>query len=114
MAHCWLTLLLAIVANALGNLMLKVFSQRTVDASLAIYLSPWFILGNIFFFVNLILYGKALRGIPQNIAYPVMVSGTVLIVMTASVLWFSERLSGSAIAGAALIIAGIALLTQDA
>ncbi len=112
--HNWLTLIIAIAANALGNLMLKVFSQKTEDGSLAAYLSPWFVAGNIFFFVNLILYGKALRGLAQNIAYPVMVSGTVLIVMVASVLWFSERLSLTALTGAALIIAGIVLITQGA
>ena len=112
MAQHWLLLTLAIVANALGNLMLKVFSQQPENDSLLAYLSPWFVAGNLFFFVNLILYAKALRGLPQNIAYPVMVSGTVLIVMTASVVWFSERLSLTALAGAALILAGIALLTQ--
>jgi len=106
-------LTLAIAANALGNLMLKVFSQRADDDSLLAYLSPWLVAGNIFFFVNLILYGRALRGLAQNIAYPVMVSGTVLIVMAASVLWFSERLPLTTIAGAALILAGIALLTQQ-
>jgi multidrug transporter EmrE-like cation transporter len=110
--HHWLLLTLAIVANALGNLMLKVFSQRTEDNSFLVYLSPWFVAGILFFLVNLMLYAKALRGLPQNIAYPVMVSGTVLIVMTASVIWFSERLQLTAIAGAVLIIAGIALLTQ--
>ena len=113
MAQHWLMLTLAIAANALGNLMLKVFSQRTDDDSLLTYISPWFVAGNIFFFVNLILYGKALRGLAQNIAYPVMVSGTVLIVMAASVLLFSERLPLTAIAGAALILAGIALMTQQ-
>ena len=105
-------LTLVIAANALGNLMLKVFSQRADDDSLLAYLSPWLVAGNIFF-VNLILYGRALRGLAQNIAYPVMVSGTVLIVMAASVLWFSERLPLTTIAGAALILAGIALLTQQ-
>lgn len=114
MVQNWLFLVLAIAANALGNIMLKVFSQQTADGSVAAYLSPWFVVGNLFFFVNLILYGKALRGLPQNVVYPVMVSGTILIVMAASALWFSERLSGAAIAGAAFIIVGIALLTEGA
>jgi len=112
LAQNWLFLVLAIGANALGNIMLKVFSLKTADGALAAYLSPWFVAGNIFFFVNLIFYGKALRGLPQNIVYPVMVSGTILIVMAASALWFSERLSGAAILGAAYIVVGIALLAQ--
>jgi multidrug transporter EmrE-like cation transporter len=112
MASAWMYLLLAIAGNAIGNLLLKLFSQKTVDASIITYLSPWFIAGNIFFFFNLIFYGKALRGLAQNVAYPVMVGATVLIVMSASVLWFSERLPVASIAGAALIVAGIALLAQ--
>ncbi len=91
---------------------MKVFALKSEDDSLLSHLSPWFVAGNLFFFVNLMLYAKALRGLAQNVAYPVMVSGTVLIVMTASVLWFSERLPLTAVAGAALILAGIALLTQ--
>ncbi len=114
MAHHWTLLTFAIAANALGNLMLKVFSQRTEDGSFLAYLSPWFIAGTLFFFVNLILYGKALRGLAQNIAYPVMVSGTVLIVMIVSVLWFSESVSPTTLTGAALIIAEIVLLTCGA
>ena len=112
--HNWFTLILAIAANALGNMMLKIFSQRTEDGSISAYLSPWFIAGNIFFLINLIFYAKTLRGLALNIAYPVMVSGTVLIVMTASVVLFSERLSLTAVAGATLIVAGIVLLTQGA
>jgi len=75
-------------------------------------LSPWFIASIVFFLINLIFYAKALRGLALNIAYPIMVSGTVLIVMTASVVWFSERLSLTVVAGAALIAVGIVLLTQ--
>jgi multidrug transporter EmrE-like cation transporter len=50
LAQHWLLLTLAIVANALGNLMLKVFSQRTEEGSFLAYLSPWFVAGNLFFF----------------------------------------------------------------
>ncbi len=112
LTSAWVALLLAIVGNSLGNLFLKIFSQKTDDASLSYLLSPWFIAGNIFFFFNLIFYGKALRGLAQHIAYPVMVGATVLFVMVASVLWFSERLSGKSAVGALLIVSGIALLTK--
>ena len=112
MASAWLSLLLAIAGNSIGNLLLKVFSQKAMDASIASYLSPWFVAGNVFFFINLVFYGQALRGLAQNVAYPVMVGATVLIVMSASVLWFSERLSVASITGAALIVGGIAILAQ--
>ncbi len=112
MSNSWLFLIIAIVGNSLGNLFLKIFSQKTDDASLLSFLSPWFIAGNIFFFFNLVFYGKALHGLAQHIAYPVMVGATVLFVMAASALWFSERLSATSVVGALLVVAGIALLAK--
>jgi multidrug transporter EmrE-like cation transporter len=112
LTSAWLSLLMAIVGNSIGNLLLKVFSQKTDGDSIASFFSPWFIAGNLFFFVNLIFYGKALRGLAQHVAYPVMVGATVLFVMAASVLWFSERLSITSVIGAALIVSGIALLAH--
>lgn len=112
MSDAWFALFAAIVTNSIGNLLIKVFSQKTSDASLVAHLSPWFVAGTAFFGLNLIFYGKALRGLAQNVAYPVLVGSSVLIVMAASVLLFSERISFTAIAGAALVVAGIALLAQ--
>jgi nucleoside-diphosphate-sugar epimerase/multidrug transporter EmrE-like cation transporter len=110
----WFAFFGAIAANSVGNLLIKVFSDKTPDASLAAYLSPWFVAGAAFFGLYLVFYSKALRGFEQNVAYPILVGATILIVMTISALFFSERLSVTAIAGAALIVAGIALLAQTA
>lgn len=112
MTNAWLFLFVAIVGNSLGNLFLKIFSVKDDDASLASLLSPWFIAGNIFFFFNLVFYGKALHGLAQHIAYPVMVGATVLFVMAASALWFSERLSVTSVIGAFFVVTGIALLAK--
>jgi multidrug transporter EmrE-like cation transporter len=53
-----------------------------------------------------------LHGLAQHIAYPVMVGATVLFVMAASALWFSERLSVTSVIGAFFVVTGIALLAK--
>jgi len=112
LTNAWLFLFVAIVGNSLGNLFLKIFSLKDDDTSLAALLSPWFIAGNIFFFFNLVFYSKALHGLAQHIAYPVMVGATVLFVMVVSTLWFSERVSATSIIGAFFVVTGIALLVK--
>ena len=54
-----------------------------------------------------------LKPMPASLAIPVIVSGSIILALFASVLFFSEALGWRQFAGSALIIFGIALLSYD-
>lgn len=54
-----------------------------------------------------------LKPLPASFAIPIIVSGSIILALFASVLFFSETLGWRQLAGSALIISGIALLSFD-
>ena len=54
-----------------------------------------------------------LKPMPASLAIPVIVSGSIILALFASVLFFSETLGWRQIGGSALIIAGIVLMSSD-
>ena len=54
-----------------------------------------------------------LKPLPASLAIPVIVSGSIILALFASVAFFSEVLSWRQLAGSVLIISGIALLSYD-
>jgi len=110
----WLLLTLAIAANALASVMVKmaVMPPRKFP-SLS---EPMGALGNWPFWLGLGLYGAtfllyagALTSLPLNVAYPVLTSGAVAIVALLSVLVFNEQLYWTTFAGIVLVVVGVAL-----
>jgi hypothetical protein len=82
LSSTWLAFLEAVPANSVGNLLIKAFAQKTTDGSIA-DLSPRFILGAAFFGFNLIIYGKALRGLVLNVACPIVYSVIAISIQAA-------------------------------
>ncbi len=106
----WLALAAAILFNTLGNFFIKRFSVATEVQGVLDYLSPSFVLGLAFFGLNLVLYARALTGIPLALAYPILVGSTVAGVAGIAAFWFGEQLGVAHLLGLALVTAGIALL----
>lgn len=114
MSETWLIFFAAVAANSAGNLFAKIFSQKMEGGSLGVYLSPWFLAGASLFGLGFALYCKALTGLALNVAYPMLVGTSVLIVMVASAGLFSERMSITAAVGAVLVVTGVTLLVRSA
>jgi len=115
-------LVLALVMNAGANILLKMGSKtaRTLppDASLLDktfnFLNPLTVVAIVLFAANVLAYRKALDAFKLSIAYPIMVSGGLVLVTAAA--WalpiFREQITPLQLAGIVLIAVGIWLVTM--
>jgi small multidrug resistance pump len=110
----WLLLSLAIAANAMASVMIKmaVVPPRKFpsfsDPLAAIGNWPLWV-GLALFGATFLLYAAALTMLPLNIAYVVLTSGAVVVVALMSVFIFGEQIYWTTVAGIVLVIAGVAL-----
>lgn len=110
---------LAIVCNAVGNILIKLSSEQFAVAIMDFVQKPWLIFYNvqlcvgIFFFVLALgLYTKVLSEMNLSIAYPIMTSLGFVIVVAFSVFSLGERFEWWQCIGLVLIIGGVYLLSQ--
>lgn len=120
----WIFLSIALVLNALANVLMKVgaavekpvtenasFLTKALD-----FLNLATLAGIILFAANVLIYRKALSGLPISVAYPVMVSlGLLIVVLLARFIpLLNEKISLLQIVGMILIIAGVWMVSQTA
>lgn len=113
-------LIMALVFNAMANILMKVASSRgglaenasITDKLSVIYLSWPFIGGLCLFGLNLLCYTFALSRMNLSVAYPIMVGVGFTIIGIASCLVFHERLSALQMMGLFLILIGVTLVAQ--
>jgi multidrug transporter EmrE-like cation transporter len=115
-------LVLALVMNAGANILLKMGSKTAKvlpsDAGLLDktmnFLNPVTIVAIFLFAANVLAYRKALDAFKLSIAYPIMVSGGLVLVTAAA--WalpvFREEISPLQLVGIVLIAVGIWLVTM--
>ena len=113
----YLYLLVALVLNAVANLLLKYATLQRVDSVAPVaggfagiiqtYLSIPFLAGLLCFALNVLIYTQALKKLPLSLAYPLMVSLGYLIIVVVSAFWFGERLSISRYLGVGLMLTGL-------
>ncbi len=110
-------LVFALVANAAANIMIKA-GMRARDLSpadpagllRAVLTSPLVLAGIVLFALNVVSYAYVLTRVPLSVAYPIMVAGGLLIVLTASSLLLRETIDLPLVAGVVLIVAGVVLV----
>lgn len=117
MGYVFLTV--ALTLNATANLLMKMGADRlgTFEGSGAVrgLLTNYFLIsGVILFGLNIVFYVAALTRMNLSVAYPVMMAGGVLIVVSVSVLYFRESLTFAQILGILLLMAGLVLVTHRA
>jgi multidrug transporter EmrE-like cation transporter len=101
-------LILAVLINTGANVFFKYSSLNSEQRALSlILLAVGLLLGA----GNVILFTKSLKGIGLNIAYPVYSAGTILLVTLAAFLVFREHLTALRVAGIAVIMAGMVLVS---
>ncbi len=68
-------------------------------------------LGVVLFGFNLLAYTRALSMLPLAVSYPVLIGVSLIGINLVAVYWFGEQLDAHHYVGAALIVAGIVLLS---
>ena len=107
--------LLAGAISCLGNLALKQ-SRLISDPSAGFFEkfgNLYFVLGLVFYAINLVLFAKALDSAPVSVAYPVLAGSGFAFLAFASAALFHERIGSEQIAGLTLVVIGIALLARS-
>ena len=115
----WYSLLaIAILFNGTANILMKsgmkdapAFSDKS--GMVTHYLTSWpLVVGLVLFALNVIAWTQALSKLPLSVAYPIMVSMTLLIVIMGSALLFKESISWIQWVGFVLIVVGVACVTR--
>jgi multidrug transporter EmrE-like cation transporter len=119
----WIPLIIALVLNAGGNVLLKVGARvaaRGEDATTLVsrtlnFLNAPTVCGIVLFAANVLVYRKALDSLNLSVAYPIMVSGGLVLVTTAAVMLpiLKEEISWGQVLGMLLIAAGVWLVSQS-
>lgn len=115
-----LLLLAALVCNAAANILVKYGMLRRARLEegaqatgwMTQFIDPYFLLGVLFFALNLFAYSLALKHFRLSIAYPVMVSGGYAIILLVSWFVFREKLSPAQFSGVAMILVGLWLAVR--
>jgi multidrug transporter EmrE-like cation transporter len=112
-------LIVSLTLNAAANLLLKVgadrLASRDVPSLLEGLLGNYYLIGGLVLFaLNVVFCVGALARLNLSFAYPAMMAGAVLIVVTVSVLWLREPLTFAHAAGILLLLAGLILITLRA
>ena len=122
----WLPLMIALVLNAAANVLMKVgaVQERAAAGSLgadasflakaANFLNLATVLGIALFAANVLVYRKSLDVLNVSVAYPVMVSGGLILVTLAAALLpiLAERISPVQIGGMVLIALGVWMVAR--
>ena len=115
-----LALVFALIANAAANVLIRwgMKDQILSPAQPAllvrgILLNGRVMAGIVLFALNVLAYAFALSRIRLSVAYPVMTSLGLVIVMVLSYVLMGERITTVQIVGAGLILAGVLLVASQ-
>lgn len=118
----WIPLIIALVLNAAANVLLKVgatVEKPAADSASLVskvlgFLNAVTLVALFLFGLNILFYRKALGALPLSVAYPVMLSGSLLLATVAArfLPMLDERISPLQLAGMVVIVAGVWMVTR--
>ena len=113
----YLFLFLALTLNATANILLKVGAARlgVLDEPNLVgrlFANYHLLAGLSLFALNVVFYVLALTRLNLSVAYPIMMAGGVVIIVTVSILLLHEALTIRQTVGLFLLIVGIVLVTE--
>lgn len=113
----YVLLAVALTLNALANVALKIGAAGLPawnDPTLVgrLFANRYLLLGIALFGLNVLVYATALARVNLSVAYPVMVAGSMIVVVLLSTTWLREPVTWVQLAGIALLILGIVLVTR--
>jgi len=113
----WILLFTGIILNALANILIKAGANRSEGkgfswgAILQMLLNPFIVGGIVFFILALGAYSFSLTKFPLSIAYPIMTSLGLILVASASVVFFGESFGLLKCVGTLMILVGVSLIS---
>ena len=113
----WLLLLMALTLNATANILLKLGATQLGELGgpdlLGRVIQNYYLFAGILLFaLNVVFYFGALSRLDLSVAYPVMVAGGTVIVVSVSALLLGEAIDTRQAMGLVLLIAGIVLVSH--
>ena len=120
MRSATVALVFALVANATANVLIR-WGMKDMPLSLSdpvatlrgILLNGRVMTGILLFALNVLAYAFALSKLRLSVAYPVMTSVGLVIVMVLSFAMLGERITGLQLVGTALILGGVVLVASQ-
>jgi multidrug transporter EmrE-like cation transporter len=114
----YIFLVLAMTLNAAANVLLKIGAMQIGaldEPGLAGRLAAnyYLLAGLALFALNVAFYVAALMRLHLSLAYPVMMAGGVLIIVTISILFLHETLSALQMVGMLFVVVGLVLITRQ-
>ena len=109
----WACLAIAITLNIFANLFLKQAVMVTGGSKLDVYQSLYFMLGILFFGLNLLAYTQAQSTLAVSIAYPVLVGLSVIGITVGGKFLFGETIKMVHCIGLLIIIIGVAIVAYN-
>jgi len=115
-----LALVFALLANATANVFIR-WGMKDLQLSLSdpvqtakgILLNGRVMVGIVLFALNVLAYAFALSKLRLSVAYPVMTSVGLVIVMVLSFALLGEKITGLQLVGTALILGGVVLVASQ-
>ncbi|MCB2146519.1 MAG: EamA family transporter [Deltaproteobacteria bacterium] len=104
----YIYLFLSVAFNVVSYLLYKSIANKPGGPLWIAIFAAGLILGGI----NVLFFTKALKDIPLSIAYPVFSGACIFLMVLLSNALFGERISGIHMVGAAVIVVGIALMSN--
>jgi multidrug transporter EmrE-like cation transporter len=109
-----------VMFNAVGNIMMKRGMNAVKDTPLNTFraivsnlaLNPLLIIGAFSYVLSLVFYIFVLQKVSLNIAYPIVVACTAILVNIAAQFMLHESITWSQITGCGVIIGGIYLIVR--
>ena len=112
----YLFLSLALILNASANVLLKIGAARLGGIEpglLGRLVTNWQLLAGLALFaLNVVFYIAALTRLNLSLAYPIMVAGGIVIVVSVSTLLLRETVTAPQMIGVLLLVLGIVLTTH--
>lgn len=120
MSKIIIPLIFNVILNATASLLLKA-STRTVvthgslvNHIIRIVLQPTFIGGLTCFGLSFVSYWFVLRSASVTVAYPIVVTGSMLLIDTIGTVAFRESLTAAKLLGSSFVLIGLWLLVSQA
>ncbi|RCX32293.1 hypothetical protein [Thioalbus denitrificans] len=113
----YLLLTVALTFNAVANILLKLGAGRLGalgEPGFAgrLLVNYQLLAGLALFALNVVFYAAALSRLNLSVAYPVMMGGSLFIVVTVSILLLREPVSATQVTGLVLLVLGMTLVTH--
>lgn len=119
----WILLFIGVLFNSFANIFMKAAALKNtpqaqealfnLNSILKLVLNPFMIAGIFSFIVALGAYSYSLKHFDLSIAYPIMTSLGLIIVSTASVLFYKEHFDLVKLSGMLFILLGVIMVSRS-